>query len=127
MKVNVIIFIVGLIVGVAAAKHYFDGNREETTDKTHRTITRIIVKNPDGTEKEVETIEETETSKTKAPARNQNLKRTNVSVLAVNDFKASTIKPIYGISVTREVIGNVTVGIFMLENRTAGASVGLNF
>ncbi len=51
----------------------------------------------------------------------------NVSVLVANDFSIRAIKPIYGVSVTKEVLGPITVGAFGLTSGTVGLSVGLNF
>lgn len=117
---------VGIFIGgFLTAKHYYNQNTEVVTDKKHTVITRIIVKNPDGTEKTVETIDETEKTKTKITTAPK--PTVNLSALVATDFSQSQLKPTYGVSITKEVLGNITVGAFVLDNKTAGVSIGYNF
>ncbi len=51
----------------------------------------------------------------------------NVSALVANDFSKSQIQPIYGVSVSKEVLSNITIGVFGLTSGTLGLSVGINF
>jgi hypothetical protein len=51
----------------------------------------------------------------------------NISLLGANDLSKGALIPTYGLSVTREVLGPVTVGAFGLMNGTVGVSVGLDF
>lgn len=52
----------------------------------------------------------------------------NVSALIASDgFSLSNITPVYGLSVTKNFIGPVTMGAFGLTNKTIGVSFGLNF
>lgn len=52
------------------------------------------------------------------------LPKTNVSLLGGYDFQQKEL--IYGLSITKEVYGPLTVGVFGLNNKTAGLSVGIS-
>lgn len=51
----------------------------------------------------------------------------NISALVANDFSKGLLIPAYGVSVSKQVLGPITVGGFGLTNGTIGLSVGLNF
>lgn len=51
----------------------------------------------------------------------------NVSGLVANDFSKGLLVPVYGISVSKEFLGPITVGAFGLTSGTIGLSVGINF
>lgn len=51
----------------------------------------------------------------------------NVSALAANDFSRGLISPTYGISISKEIVGPITIGLFGLTNSTVGLSLGINF
>ncbi len=91
----------------------------------HETI--VTVKSPDGTTKTIETVDTN--TKTNEVIQQTAIKtsKINVSVLVGNDFSKSGIIPLYGISVNKELIGPITVGVFGLTNSTIGLSIGLNF
>lgn len=50
-----------------------------------------------------------------------------LSLLGGIPLSLSSVTPIYGASVTKPVFGPVTIGIWGLSSREAGASVGLTF
>ena len=88
---------------------------------TYRTIVRT--KKPGGETKTVVTEEINSNTKTitKPPPK------LNVSALAGIDTATSLLKPIYGISISKEFMGPITVGAYGLTNGVVGLSVGVNF
>lgn len=51
----------------------------------------------------------------------------NVSALVSVNFNGNLLSPVYGVSVSKEMIGPITVGAFGLTSGVVGASLGLNF
>jgi len=114
-------------------------NVEEKQDKdTHTEKVITTVKTPDGTVKTVEKIDEvadvkidtnsiqvTQQKKDVIPPKVNTL---NISALIGNDFsKGLGIYPVYGVSVTKQILGPVTIGAYGITNGTIGLSIGLNF
>jgi hypothetical protein len=103
---------------------------------THKVSTTTDVKTKDGSEKVVTVVtEDTVTAinktqdtvaKVQTVVTQPKFTKTHISLLAVTDIK-SINKLSYGISLSREIIGPVTVGVFGLSNGVAGLSIGLNF
>ncbi len=50
----------------------------------------------------------------------------NISLLAATNINEA-FKPLYGVSVSKQVVGPVTAGLFVLSGGTIGVSVGINF
>jgi hypothetical protein len=126
-KIVFIIAAVGFIGGWQAASQRCSNTTAKTTteETSHtKTITKTV-KQPDGTITIISTIDERAKSNTVASLPVPR-KKTNVSVLMSNDFSAR-FKPVYGISVQRELLGPITVGVFGLTNSTVGVSIGINF
>jgi len=106
---------------------------EETTKKEETdTHTEIVeTKQPDGSTKKVTTIDRSSrtdyaTKKETETKTTNKVQKTNISALVSVNIKERNAL-IYGISVTREILGPVTVGVFGLTNGTVGASIGINF
>jgi hypothetical protein len=111
--------------------------QQQTAKDTHTKTTITIVKQSDGATKTVETIDTSITAhttteqqdklslqQTTTPPKTQPL---NLSVLAsVNPIKGE-MQPVYGASITKQLLGPVSVGLFGLTNGTMGVSIGLNF
>jgi cytoskeletal protein RodZ len=91
---------------------------EDKTGKKVTTITEDTDTKADKTKDSVKTIDQTVTP--------QKTGTVNISALAGFGLD-SGIQPVYGLSVSKELIGPITVGAFGLTNRTLGISVGLNF
>jgi hypothetical protein len=51
----------------------------------------------------------------------------NISALIGKDFHKSGFEPLYGVSVSKEFIGPVTIGAFGLTSSVVGVTIGLNF
>ena len=121
------LLLVVFIGGFLTAKHYYQTNQDKTTetDVSHTKTRTIRITDPKGNVREITdtdtTSKSTSTTVTVIPPK------TNISVLVANDFSQSVAKPIYGLSVTREVLGPVTVGVFGFTNSTIGVSIGYNF
>lgn len=143
-KQPVIIISVLLLVSFAAGRYSVSNptvktevtkNTEEavkTNKVTHKVTT--ITKDPSG--KDITTITEDTASNTDkvidstttekqtiVPAKRNSV---NVSALASVNFTRSSM-PVYGASVSKEIIGPITVGVFGLTDSTIGVSIGLNF
>lgn len=107
---------------------------DSKNSQTHTTIT--TTKAPTGEVKTVTIIDtatsdkiteqQTQTIKDLQTIVSANRSTLNVSALVANEF-TDGLKPTYGVSVTKQVIGPVTVGAFLLTNSTVGLSLGLNF
>lgn len=104
---------------------------KKATDKdVHKKI--VIVKEKDKTTTTITEDTDTKTNETKdtnikvdqtvtAPARST----LNVSGLAGIDFVKG--QPVYGASVSKELLGPITVGAYGLTNGVVGLSIGINF
>lgn len=107
-----------------------DKSQTEETDKNKHKETEIItVKQPDGSVKIIKHIVEdsnSSTTKTKKYEEKVIKKTLNISALVSNNIH-EPLNPIYGISVSKEFIGPVTIGAFGLTNGTVGLSIGVNF
>lgn len=95
-----------------------DGTKEVIT-----TVTEDTVASRDTKEKSKETKSK-DTDITKEVTRSSG--RLNISVLAAIDTTQLST-PVYGLSVTRDVIGPISIGLFGFTNKTIGASLGLSF
>ncbi len=119
---NIVIFL--SILGVLV---YFGGPpppKTTTEEANHTTTTIVTVKKPDGTTTTTEKIDsKTKTNTVIVPPR----PKLNVSVLVANDFSKNSLQPLYGVSISKEVLGPVTAGAFALTNGTIGVSIGINF
>lgn len=113
-------------------------NTEQQKDKDTHTKTVVnTVKKPNG---EVDTTQTTTTdivSKTDTQQQSDmKLQETitppktntlNISALIGNDFSKGLISPTYGASVTKQMLGPITIGGFGFTNGLLGLSIGLNF
>ncbi len=107
---------------------------QKTEDKhieTKKTITET--KRPDGTSTTVTVIDQTvqddkkDKTVTEIQEKLTNMNRPlNISILAGDNYSQS-FKPVYGLSVTKQVLGPFTIGAFGFQNKTIGLSIGVNF
>ncbi len=108
-------------------------NENIKTDKDIHKVT-VITKKPTG--EEVTTITEDDKAKSDSTSNSTStldqtvtppkINTLNVSALAGIGL-ASSIQPTYGLSISKQLIGPVTTGLFGLTNGTIGVSIGLNF
>jgi len=114
--------------------------QQDTTTEakdTHTKTTITETKQPNGVDTKTTVIDQVQNDNTKSQDNiTQQVQQTitppkkntlNISVLGANDFKQGILAPTYGLSVTKEVLGPITVGAFGLMNGTVGLSIGLNF
>lgn len=103
--------------------------KQDQVVQVHRTVIRV--KNPGGSSTTTETTDSITRShidessshiETTVPKS-----KTNVSGLVYVNVPKRELVPAYGISVSRELIGPITVGAFGLTNGTIGVSLGVNF
>jgi hypothetical protein len=120
-------------VSTQVTEKQHDTQTEAKDVHTKKTVTET--KRPDGTDTIVTTVdqnviddkkEQTDTTiqskQTVVPPQT-----INISILGANDFSQGRILPTYGLSVTKPVLGPLTIGAFGLMNGTIGVSVGVNF
>lgn len=148
-KTKVIISIIVILTAFAAGRYSVKApttktqisqtqDTKTTEDKnTHKKITIIDTKQADGADTKTTVIDEvsnddttqnqdtkTQVTQTVTPPKTNTI---NISILGANDFGKGLLAPTYGLSVTKEVLGPITVGAFGLMNGTVGVSVGLDF
>lgn len=113
-----------------------DKSKQEDKDiHTHEVVTST--KKVDGTTTTTKVID-TDTISSKATQSETTAKimqdiippktgTTNVSALLSNNFSNGLWSPAYGVSVTHEVLGPLSVGAFGLTSGIVGVSVGITF
>lgn len=100
-----------------------DGTKETTTTKTEDTSTQRktdTVKNE--TDKDTSTDTTTETKKIESGRS-----KLTLSVLAGANVTNLSGGFVYGVHVTKDILGPINLGLFGLSNGTAGASLGISF
>lgn len=141
-KTRIVLYAVGLAALSYAAGHYTarltqpeivsDKEVTELVDSflEKRKETRVE-KSPDG--REVTTIVENTTKASSQKKESEthvevkpSIKEFNISALAGLEGKNS-LSPVWGLSVTKQIIGPISAGLFGLSNGIVGVSVGLNF
>lgn len=143
-KYKVILIVVSLVTAFAVGRYsaqkpssklqesvVTDTNQSKDQDTIKKTT---IEKHPDGVETTT-IVEETKTNTIRNTDQSLSLDKTvtapkintlNISVLGGVDFSEAP-KTVYGLSVTKDIIGPVSIGVFGLTNSTVGASIGLSF
>jgi hypothetical protein len=104
-------------------------NKDKKVEEDTHTKT-IIVKEKDG--REVTTIEQDTSTKSDTTTKSENKTvvasnsgKLNVSLLGGYDFKQKELN--YGLSISKQFIGPVTLGAFGMNNGIVGVSVGIDF
>jgi FtsZ-interacting cell division protein ZipA len=148
-KVKVIIAVIVLAVTFATGRWSASQKTTKTTEQvtqtdvkadvkdTHTKTTITETKQPTGVDTTVTVIDQVQDDKS---TENDNTKtqiqqtvtptsksKLNISVLGAEDFSKGFTEPTYGLSISKEVLGPLTVGAFGLMNGTVGISVGLDF
>lgn len=130
---NKVLLVIGILLfasGFFAAKYKYSQatDKTKTEDKDH-TITKIIEhKHKDGSSDTVTVIDDKKSHKeTEIHTKPIDTSKLNLSVLAANDFSQSIVKPVYGLSISKELIGPITLGLFGFTDRRMGISIGVNF
>lgn len=110
--------------------------KEKTKDKEKHKRTEVIeVVKPDGS-KETHTIitddteshsKSTDNKTVNTDTRTETTRNSSpVTISALGGMSADDLgKPIYGLSITKSILGPITVGAFGMTNRVVGISLGL--
>lgn len=130
MKSSIITLVGTLLLGIFVGYKWGHQPKVVTQTQESNTTRTVIktIKDKAGREKTVTTID----SKTDVVVKKQEnmttkSSKTNISALIGNDFSKRLSQPIYGVSVSREYWGAITIGGFGLTNGVVGVSIGLNF
>jgi hypothetical protein len=138
-KPTIIIVIIAVLVATFAAGRYSvksvdvkTTNTEQVNKDVHVVTRTVTIKQPDGTTKTTTTTksdDRTKTIETQSAVANTNERSTiNVSLLAGSQLTLGASRVLdYGLSVNKEVLGPVTVGVFGMRSGAFGISIGLNF
>lgn len=127
-----------LIVAVLSAvltRHYFPQIQTKTVTVDKEVIRNDIqtvvhsIKEPNG---DVDTTTTTtdhsiKIDVDKSTAETLQKPTMNISAIMANDVSHSLLVPTYGISISKQVLGPFTIGLFGLTNGTGGVSLGINF
>lgn len=147
-KREIAIVLVGLIVSFALGRYSIDPpavktievsktvTQQEEKKDVHVQTKTIIVELPTGAKTTTTTVDtvvtdakdtDTKVQDEKIHTEIPNPKNTlNISALVAQDMHALGV-PSYGISVQKQFIGPVTIGVFGLTSGIIGISIGLNF
>lgn len=102
-------------------------HQEEQRD-THVETTKVVTKDPKtGTVTTTVVKDATTKTETKSDVSIKETKKNVINISALGGYDIYSRRPIYGVSVSKEVLGPVTAGGFILNNGTIGVSVGLDF
>lgn len=111
-----------------------DSSSAQAGDKDTETH---IIEHPDGTKETIITTHENwqknhsstdDTSVSSDASKEVTARKSLVTISALGGAEASNNFPlVYGVSVTKSILGPVTVGIWGLSDKTFGASLGLTF
>lgn len=101
---------------------------EKVVTVVERKVIRIK-KNKDGSEETEIIVDKKKDSKTDTITKENPTKTstTNISLLAGTSSPKSDIEFVYGVSASKELIGPITLGAWVLTNKSVGLSIGLNF
>lgn len=140
-KLQEVVAIVALIIAFGLGyglRNSMVSNVASSTDQTtqvkdnHTVVTVTTTKDKDGGTKIVKTIDSnirsntTENKQSSVPVGPAS--KYNISALAGYDLShPRSLTPLYGVSVTKQVLGPITVGAFGLTNGVLGVSLGVNF
>jgi len=111
---------------------------KETQVKTHKETKTVDRINPDGSRETTTVVVEssdslsidatstTQSSDSKSETSRDGSKVT-ISALVGAEISYPLGAPVYGVHVSRPLLGPITVGLWGMSNRTAGVSIGLQF
>lgn len=111
-------------------------NTDKKTDEikdtnTHKQETITEVKKPDGTVTTVTQInvtrETTDKKDSEVITKVALHPKLNISGLVAASVHSPLSLPLYGVSVNKEVLGPITMGLFGLTNGALGISIGMDF
>ncbi len=135
-KTQVTVILIMIVISFAIGRYTTPGVKTEQTKQEvavadkHTQVTTTTTKLPDGTVKTIKVkdvvAKSATTKQEKSVAQESKKSLLNVSAIVAYDFTQPGI-PLYGISISKEVAGPITAGIFGLTNGILGVSIGINF
>lgn len=144
-KYKILIAMLALAASFAFGRYTVNSTTKTTEDtkvdttidsdkNKHKETTTVTIELPSGEKRTTTTTtEDSNTIKHSAQEVTQHIDQTitkgdsylNVSALAGLDV--SKMRPVYGASVSKEMLGPITLGAFGMTNGLIGLSIGLNF
>ena len=127
-KYTLYIILTLLLIGGAA---FYAGRRTAPVQTKTEFITKVkvktvVVKSKDGSTKTTTEVT-TETDSKSSTKRPEPTRSLNVSGMISADTTGPFAKPVYGLSVDRQFIGPVTIGLYGLTNGIVGFRLGITF
>ncbi len=109
-------------------------SKKDTEKNTHKETTTIVEEGP-SCKKTTTTVTEDTSTKKRTDTQLETHENTTITPPKVNTLNVSALagldihqkSAIYGVALTKEIIGPVTAGAYGLTNGTIGVSLGLNF
>lgn len=129
MNKNYIVALVALVLSFAAGRYSVDINKRTEIDETKKTrtdTTIVTIKEPSGKETTTTVIKERETTK-KELNQVESSQKAILNIAILGAYDPTQNQPSYGLSISKQFIGPVTLGVFGLTNGVAGVSIGVNF
>lgn len=101
------------------------------TDK-HKVTVITVIEHPDGTKESKTTeVEDTSSTASKNTSDTKDVERSTskvtISALGGISLLSDPLVTVFGVSVTKPILGPITAGVWGLSNKTFGASLGLTF
>ena len=120
------------LAGVMTAKSYIkpDVVTKTETRVVDHTITVIkTVKQPNGGVETTTTIDDNRVTKAATTVKDpcKPPYKANIALSYGLDFRDIIPKPVYGLHISEQFIGPVSLGIYLLTSKTVGVSVGYSF
>ena len=109
---------------------------------SHKTYTKVVIVKPDGTKQTTTTVtddkiatQKTDTTQTIDIAKSsdqtkevtKSSSRLNLSALAGVNVSNPANGLLYGVHVSKDILGPISIGLFGLSNGNMGCSVGITF
>lgn len=146
-KVKVLVIAGSLLLAFAGGRYsatitskFTETVKTDTKIKDDKAIdtktTTVTVKQPNGAETTTTTSETKTVDKlTENQDQTTNIQKTttsggskiNISIIGAEDFTRGLAGPTYGLSVSKEILGPITIGAFGLRSGVIGLSIGVNF
>ncbi len=135
VKAQIITLLAVATVAYAAGLHNtpksIESSKEEEVKR--ETNTHEVVETVQLTSGEIHTTKTTDRSSTTDKTKKEDKRvvsqasKINISALVAKNLRNNDEPILYGVSVSKEVAGPITAGIFGLSNGTVGLSLGINF
>lgn len=146
-KTKLGIFVASILVSFACGRYTVQAPEVKTSKNTEQDVKKeadkdtqthevsVEVKKPDGTIQVTTTTDTTTIAKVDTSVQTDTQFKQDVIPPKTNTLNVSLLvglditrqAPVYGGSLTKQLLGPITIGAFGLTNGTVGGSIGLNF